>query len=156
MRQPAGADRSAGEVFRNHLALRLAGCTDEDISRNYAEDVVLLCFDGAYRGRDAVRRSARRLAEQLPNVRFELLSEVVEGPYALLLWRAQADGCDALDGADSFVIRDGRIVMQSVYYRLRPAVRRGARARQDVHASRQGSAWRDSQRSLRECRAQRS
>ena len=110
---------SAGEVFRNHLALRLAGCTAEDISSNYAEDVVLLCFDGAYRGRKAVRESARRLARQLPNARFELTSEIVEGPYAFLLWRAKADGCDALDGADSFVIRDGRIRVQTIHYTVR-------------------------------------
>jgi hypothetical protein len=127
VRNRVGAGRKAGEVFRNHLALRLAGCTLEDIRSNYAEDVVLLCFDGAYRGSKAVRESAKRLARQLPNARFELTSEIVEGPYAFLLWRAKAEGCDAVDGADSFVIRDGRIVLQSVYYRLeRPA--RSARA----------------------------
>jgi hypothetical protein len=122
----AGADRSAGEVFRNHLALRLAGCTDEDISRNYAEDVVMLFAEGAAKGRQAVGDGARRLARELPNARFEILCQIIEGPYAFLLWRAEADGCDAVDGADSFVIRDGRIIMQSVFYRLKPVARRGA------------------------------
>jgi hypothetical protein len=129
------AGRGAGEVFRNHLALRLAGCTAEDIRTNYAEDVVLLCFDGAFRGRKAVRESAKRLASQLPNARFELTSEIVEGPYAFLLWRATADGCDAVDGADSFVIRGGRIVMQSVYYRLEPSARMPARFTPSPRAS---------------------
>jgi hypothetical protein len=115
-----GAGRDAGEVFRSHLALRLAGCTEEDIARNYAEDVVMLFADGARKGRRAVCEGAGQLAKQLPNARFEILSEVVEGPYAFLHWRAKADGCEAVDGADSFVIRDGRIVMQSVFYRLKP------------------------------------
>ena len=134
--------RGAGEVFRNHLALRLAGCTAEDIRSNYAEDVVLLCFDGAYRGRKAVRESAKRLAEQLPNARFELTSEIVEGPYAFLLWRAEADGCDAVDGADSFVFRDGRIVMQSVFYRLRPAPPRKSAVRVGLRRLRQANGQR--------------
>jgi hypothetical protein len=120
MKSDRGVERGSAEVFRDHLALTLAGCSNEDISRNYAEDIVLLCFDGAYRGRKAVRESARRLAKQSPNARFELLSEVVDGPFAFLLWRAKADGREAIDGADTFMIRDGRIVMQSVFYRLLP------------------------------------
>lgn len=134
--------RGAGEVFRNHLALRLAGCAEEDIARNYAEDVVMLFAEGAAKGRQAVREGARRLAAELPNARFEILCEIVEGPYAFLLWRAEADGCDAVDGADSFVFRDGRIVMQSVFYRLRPAPPRKSAVRVGLRRLRQANGQR--------------
>jgi hypothetical protein len=75
----------------------------------------------------------------LPNARFEILCEIVEGPYAFLLWRAEADGCEAVDGADSFVIRDGQIVMQSVFYRLKPRPHRPEQAGRPAAKGRDGT-----------------
>jgi hypothetical protein len=37
----------------------------------------------------------------------------------LLLWRAESPQARAEHGVDSFAVRDGRIVMQSVAYELR-------------------------------------
>jgi hypothetical protein len=65
-----------------------------------------------------MRMSARRLAEQLPNGRFEFLSKQVNGPYALLIWRAESDRFDVTGGADSFLIEDGEIKMQTIHYQL--------------------------------------
>ena len=39
--------------------------------------------------------------------------------YALLEWRADSDDNAVHDGVDSFVIRNGKIVMQAVHYTLR-------------------------------------
>lgn len=68
---------------------------------------------------DSVRQSADRLALQLKEAVFEYLTHYVAGEYAFLRWRATSPNCRIEDGANSFVIREGRIVMQSVYYRIK-------------------------------------
>ena len=62
--------------------------------------------------------SARRLREQLPYARYEFLAKRVNGPYVLLIWRGWSSRFNATEGADSFVIRDGRIRSQSIHYKL--------------------------------------
>jgi hypothetical protein len=110
--------RSAQDVFEDHLRLRVVGRVEEDLRRNYAEDVVLLTVNSNALGHDAIRMSARRLHDQLPDGRFEFLSKQVNGPYALLIWEGQSSRFNAMEGADSFVIRDGKIRFQSIHYRL--------------------------------------
>lgn len=110
--------RSTAEVFDDHLERRTAGDLEGDLAHNYAPDVVLLCEHGPRTGRDSVRESAEQLAKQLPDASFEYLVKHVDREYALLFWRADSLKARANHGVDSFVIRDGRIVMQSVYYAL--------------------------------------
>jgi hypothetical protein len=110
--------RSAQEVFEDHLRLRVAGKVEEDLRCNYAKDVVLLTTKSNARGHDAIRMSARRLQDQLPDSRFEFLSKQVNGPYALLIWQGQSSRFNATEGADSFMIRDEKNQFQSIHYRL--------------------------------------
>lgn len=110
--------RPAEEVFEEHLRLRVMGNLEEDLRRNYAEDVVLLTVNSNARGHDAIRMSARRLRDQLPDARYEFLAKQVNGPYVLLIWRGWSSRFNAAGGADSFVIRDGKIRFQSIHYRL--------------------------------------
>lgn len=112
--------RSTEEVFREHLRLRSIHDVDADVQRNYAPDVVLLCRYGVFIGVDEVRESAKRLHKQLPEARFEYLSCQTHGEYAFLEWCAESAACRVDDGADSYVIRDGRIVMQTIHYTLIP------------------------------------
>jgi hypothetical protein len=112
------AGRSTREVFDDHLQLRVDGRLETDLKRNYAEDIVLMCEYEVFRGRDAVHASADRLGLQLPGAEFEFITREVEGEYAFLVWKATSDRFRVDHGADSFVIRDGRIVMQSIYYDL--------------------------------------
>ena len=120
-----GADlvssRSAREVLDDHLRLRAEGDLAADLERNYAPHVVLLCEDGAFHGVAAVKHSADELGRQLPNARFTYPSVQVDGEFGFLRWAAESDRFRVPEGADSYVIRDGRIVMQSIYYRLEPA-----------------------------------
>jgi hypothetical protein len=108
--------RSTEEVFEDHLRCRSAGTLEEDLQRNYAEDVVLLCERGALRGRDQVRCSAERLRAQVPDGKYEYLTRHCTGEYAFLRWRARSDASLIDNGADSYVIHEGRIIMQSVSY----------------------------------------
>jgi hypothetical protein len=110
--------RSTTEVLHDHLVKRLEGRVDDDIEANYADDVVLLGGSGDYRGRSGIRESADELARLLPDVGFEYEQTVLAGPYAYLEWAARRDGRLAALGADSFVIEQGRIVMQTVHFRV--------------------------------------
>lgn len=90
---------------------------EEDVSKNYAEDIVLLTGYGVHKGHEGVRFLAKLLEEQLPGARFEYRTVQVEGNIAFLEWSASADnGASVKDGADSFVIRNGRIVAQTIHY----------------------------------------
>lgn len=108
--------RSTRDVFEDHLQLRTDGNLSDDLARNYADDVVLLSEDGPMIGHDAIRTSATKLHRQLPGGKFEFLYKYVHGEYAFLLWRGKTDTTTINNGADTFVIRDGRIVMQSIHY----------------------------------------
>ena len=111
-------NRSAEEVLQDHLRESRSGSVEEDLKRNYAEDVVLLTGRGLYRGHDGVRELNRMLAEELPNARFEYQTQLVHGEMGFLEWAAEADGARVEDGADSYFIRSGRVVVQTVHYKV--------------------------------------
>jgi hypothetical protein len=63
--------RSTIEVLDEHLEPHELRDLEGDLEHNYAQDVVLLCEHGALKGRDAVRDSAKALADQLPRAEFQ-------------------------------------------------------------------------------------
>ncbi len=98
--------------------MRKEGKVEEDIARNYDPELVLLHKGGVEHGFDGIRKSAARLEQQLPDASFRYQDKQVSGEYAYLEWEADSELYHVKDGADTFVIRDGRIVMQSIHYRL--------------------------------------
>jgi hypothetical protein len=116
--------RSTREVLADHLRLRAEGKIEEDLRRNYADDVIVLCESGVLRGRDALLRAAERLALWLPGARLEVVAERIEGEYAFLVWRAETESLRMAEGADSFLVRAGQIVAQTHYHRLHGRSRR--------------------------------
>ena len=112
--------RSAKAVFEDHLKLSFEGTVEEDLARNYADEVVVLTARGVYRGRKGVRHLAERLQRELKNCTFEYRTRLVEGDVAFLEWSARADNAAIEDGADTFVIRDGLIVAQTIHYTVKP------------------------------------
>ncbi|MFU0508029.1 nuclear transport factor 2 family protein, partial [Pseudaminobacter sp. NGMCC 1.201702] len=88
--------RTPEEVFEDHLRLRLEGDLEEDLRRNYSEDVLLLTVNSNARGHDAIRTSAARLDRQLPDAQFNIAARQVDGPYALLIWSATSARFDAV------------------------------------------------------------
>lgn len=108
--------RTTTEVFEDHLAKRLAGDIEGDIAENYAEGVVLLTGTGAFEGHDGVRKSAQEFEEYVGNIPYEYNHTLIKGDYAFLEWTAKGDGKMVADGADGFVIKNGKIVMQNIHY----------------------------------------
>jgi SnoaL-like domain len=117
--------RATIEVIEDHLECRERGDIEGDLEHNYAKDIVLLCEHGVLKGRDAVRNSAHALADQLPGACFQFPFKVVEGEHALLHWTAESANGRVDLGVDTFVVRDGRIILQTVSYQLKHATSDG-------------------------------
>lgn len=113
------ASRSTLEVFEDHLERARRGDVVGDLETNYAPDVLLLSAHGVEHGREGARRLADLLAQQLPSAEFRYTLKLVERDVALLEWTATAAGARVEDGVDSFVVRDGRIVAQTISYTVR-------------------------------------
>jgi hypothetical protein len=112
--------RSTKDVFEDHLALRMHGDVEGDILRNYADDIVILSGDGEFRRHDGVRTSAKMLDKRLPKARLTYRSKLVDGDVAFLEWSAESPSGRVDDGTDTFVIRDGKIAVQTIHYTVRP------------------------------------
>lgn len=108
--------RSPKDVFDDHLRKSEHGSIDEDLRRNYSEDVVVLTRRGVFCGHDAMRQLNRLLIEELPNATFDYRTRLVEGEMAFLEWSARAEGARVEDGADSYLIRGGKIIAQTIHY----------------------------------------
>jgi hypothetical protein len=123
------SSRSAQEVLDDHLniAQRWEGEADfetiveEDLRRNVAEDIVILTSRGTFHGHDGVMQLARMLGEELPeHEAFQYTYTSVEGRMAFLEWAYEDSGTQVRDGADSYLIEDGKIVAQTIHYTVEP------------------------------------
>lgn len=111
--------RSTAEVLDDHLRESQVGSVEADLARNYAADLIVLTGRGVFRGHDGLRQLAQLLREELPNASFEYRTRLVEGELGFLEWTARAEGSVVDDGADSYLIREGRIVGQTIHYTVR-------------------------------------
>jgi hypothetical protein len=115
------AHRSPREVLEYHLRLAAAGEIETDLARNFSEDVVLLTGCGVFRGIQGVRDKAQLLAKQLPGGRWTYRTILVEEELGFLEWSGEAEsGARVEDGADSYLIRDGRIRAMTIHYTVQP------------------------------------
>lgn len=99
--------RSTDEVINDHLEQGKHGSVEEDLRRNYAEDVTVFIADGLYHGHDGVRALAERLRRELPAARLTYTTVPVHGDVAFLEWKGEGHGARVRDGVDTFVVRDG-------------------------------------------------
>jgi hypothetical protein len=113
--------RSPREVLEDHLALRMANELEDDIRRNYDPEVILLSLTAARRGHDGVRQMAAELQRDCAGNDYEYDEVLVNDDVGMLVWSARCPQGTITDGTDSFVVRDGRIAVQTVHYHVREA-----------------------------------
>lgn len=117
MAQPTPAPpRSAEEVFDSHLRLRETNDFETDLKTNYAPDVVMLTCTGVFRGYEGLRACAAELKNCFPDGKYDYVRRIVHGEVAFLVWTGRSPVGEVKDGADTFVIRDGLIVVQTIHY----------------------------------------
>jgi SnoaL-like protein len=89
----------------------------DDLDRNVVEDIVVLTNRGTFHGHDGVMELAQMLGEELPeHESFEYTHTSVEGRIAFLEWAYEDAATRVHDGADSYLIEDGKIVAQTIHY----------------------------------------
>jgi len=102
------------DVLENHLKCFGEGNL-EGILSDYAPGAILFTPDGPLRGRDQIRSLFTAMLAEFgkPGAAFSMRQQFVEGDYAFILWTAEtADNVYEL-GTDTFVVRDGKITVQS-------------------------------------------
>lgn len=113
--------RSTREVLDDHLRLARDWNLEMNLERNFSEDVVLLTSFGVFRGLEGVRAAFRLLDNQLPGGRWTYRTVMAEGEIGFLEWTGEADnGARVEDGADSYLIRGGRIRAMTIHYTVQP------------------------------------
>jgi ketosteroid isomerase-like protein len=94
----------------------------EGILSDYAPDAVLFTPEGPLRGRAAIGALFTTMLTEFgkPGAAFNLAQQFVEGQCAYILWKAEtADNVYEL-GTDTFLVRDGKIAVQSFAAKTNP------------------------------------
>lgn len=76
--------RSPQEVLDVHLRESQDGLIEDDLARNYSEDLVVLTGRGVYRGHNGLRQLAEFLRHELPEGTREYRTVLVEGETGFL------------------------------------------------------------------------
>ena len=109
--------RTPQEVFAHHAEVLIAGDL-EGIVSDYADDAVFITPAGVLRGKDGVREGFTKLLSDVPNAEWAVPTQIFEGDVLFIEWSARAASTFVEDGIDTFVFRDGEIVVQTVRYTL--------------------------------------
>jgi hypothetical protein len=90
---------------------------EEDMRRNFSKDIVVLINWGTFHGHESYRQLAHMLGEELPEHRsFEYTYTAVEGRMTFLERAYEDEDVRVRDGADSYLIENGKIVTQTIHY----------------------------------------
>jgi len=112
---------STQEILEHHLASFAAADVDATLS-DYTESSVLMTPQGALRGLPAIRaffESAYAEFRQ-PGTQFTLQQMLVDGDCAFVAWEGQTSANIFEACSDTFVIRDGRIAVQTFAAKVTP------------------------------------
>lgn len=110
------------EVFDHHIRALGAGEID-DLLSDYTDDSVVIGPDGVTRGLPAIRAMFDNFLSGLlkpGTYDFSLDKLHVDGDIAFVLWHAKCAGADITFAADTFVIRNGKIAVQTFGPKLEP------------------------------------
>ncbi|RDV36450.1 nuclear transport factor 2 family protein [Bradymonadaceae bacterium TMQ3] len=115
------ARRSAREVLEDHLDLARRWDFETDLERNFDPDIVLMTTYGIFRGVEGLRQKVRLLQEQLPEGVWTYHSIMVERHLGFLEWSGVGEnGARVEDGADSYLIEEGKIRAMTIHYTVIP------------------------------------
>lgn len=112
---------STKDVLDHHLKCFAEGNL-EGILSDYAPEAVLFTPDGPLIGADAIRPLFQGMFAEFgkPGAAFSMKQLSVEGDFAYILWTAETAENVHEMGTDTFVVRDGKIVAQSLAGKITP------------------------------------
>ncbi len=111
---------STETVLHHHLEAFAAGDVDETME-DYTDESVLIIPDATLTGRDEIRAAFTEFYSGLfrPGT-YEFTMDRIEAvrDIAYIVWHSINEGAEVTLGTDTFVIRDGKIVVQTFAARI--------------------------------------
>jgi ketosteroid isomerase-like protein len=109
------------DVVNHHLKCFGAGDLTGILS-DYAANAVMFTPNGPLKHVDAIRTFYAQVFAEFgkPGTTFSLTLQSFEGDYAYLLWSAETADNVYEVGTDTFVVRDGKIALQSFAWKVTP------------------------------------
>ena len=111
-----------GQVLSHHIRALGSGALDEIVD-DYIEDSVLITPDGTVKGLSGIRAAFQGFLSGLfkPGT-YELTFDVrlVEGEVAYLIWHAKCASANIVYGTDTFIVKDGKILVQTFAAKVEP------------------------------------
>jgi hypothetical protein len=111
--------RSTEQVFLDHINALSTGDFPALLA-DYAGDTVLMTMDGVCIGVDGVRGWFMSTLAANPNFKFNPTGYRVQDDYVIATWSGESDVATIPQGVDTFVIRDDRIRLQTLWFTATP------------------------------------
>jgi uncharacterized protein (TIGR02246 family) len=113
---------STRQVLDHHLQALGSGQVDE-ILKDYTEDSMLVIPDAAIKGRAGIRSAFDGFVAGIfkPGT-YDLTMDTVrvEGDVAYVIWHAKCASADVTFATDTFIVRDGKIAVQTFAAKIDP------------------------------------
>jgi ketosteroid isomerase-like protein len=111
-----------GQVLSHHLQALGGGKLDE-ILDDYVEDSVLVTPNGVIKGLGGIRAAfAGFLSGLFKPGTYDLTLDArhVEGEVAYIIWHAKCSSADIVFGTDTFIVKGGKILVQTFAAKVEP------------------------------------
>ena len=94
----------------------------DGILADYAPDAVLFVPTGPLKGPDEIRPLFQTLVSEFekPGSSFTMLQRSIEGDHAYIIWKAETADNSYEFATDTFVVRNGKISVQSFAAKINP------------------------------------
>ena len=121
LEQKNGVAATTQDVLTHHLNCFGKGDLN-GMMADYAAESKFFTPDGLLRGSEAIRRFFVRLFEEFakPGMSFEMVRQDVCGDTAYIVWKAETADNHFEVGTDTFIVQDGKIVMQTFAGKISP------------------------------------
>jgi len=113
---------ATAQVLSHHLRALGAGKLDEVLD-DYVEDSVMITPDGPIKGLRGIRAAFEGFLSGLfkpGTYELTLVARHVEGEVAYIIWHARCASADIALGTDTFIVRDGKIAVQTFAAKVDP------------------------------------
>lgn len=107
--------RSTEQVFRHHTTALSSGDLPAWMA-DYADDAVLMTMDDPKVGKAAIQGYFVSALSAMPNAKLSLTGHVVHGDHVLATWTGVSDVAKVPHGVGTFLVRDDKIQLQTVWF----------------------------------------
>ena len=104
---------AAEQVVERHMTAA-SGRDLNLLMRDYAADAVLITPDGIYKGTPEIQSAFAQLLSQEPYPVLTMTKQVYADNIGYIVWTMKAGESESVNGSDTFIVRDDKIIVQTV------------------------------------------